>query len=401
MTSTRKAVIIGGGIAGPAAALALQKAGIASTVYEEYDSTAEGVGGVLSVAPNGINALAVIGVDLSALGQPIRQQVMADGNGKRWFAFDGLPGLPASRVIWRSELHRTLYDRALERGIRIEHGKQLVSVDETEDAVTAQFADGTSASGDVLIGADGIRSTVRKLIDPCAPGPEYIGLLGFGGYAVNSSVSGPTDAMYFVMGKRAFLGYWNSPDGGVMWFSNLPSEEPLDFHRARAVSTAEWLGRLREVYADDFPGRDLVAHTRPEDLFVLGAQEALPNVPRWHRGRMVLVGDSAHAPSSSSGQGASLALESALELARCLRDLPDVPTAFQSYERLRRPRVEKIAASAAKTNTRKASGPVAKAVMNVLMPIALRTFLTPERMFGWTHAYRIDWDKVVTAQRAA
>ena len=401
MTSTRKAVIIGGGIAGPAAALALQKAGIASTVYEEYERTADGIGGVLSVAPNGINALAVIGVDLGALGQPIQRQVMMDGKGKRWFAFDGLPGLPASRAISRSELHRTLHNHVLARGIRIEHGKQLVSVDETADAVIAHFADGTSASGDVLIGADGIHSTVRKLIDPCAPGPTYVGLLGFGGYAVNSGVSGPTDAMYFVMGKRAFLGYWNTPEGGVMWFSNLPREMPLDFHQARAISTADWLGQLREVYADDVPGRDLVEHTRPEDLFVLGAQEALPNVPRWHRGRIVLVGDSAHAPSSSSGQGASLAFESALELARCLRDLPDVSMAFRSYERLRRPRVEKIAANAAKTNTQKASGPVAKALMNVLMPIALRTFLTPERMFGWTHAYRIDWDRAVTVQQAA
>jgi len=397
MTSIKNAVIIGGGVAGPATALALWKAGIPSAVYEEYGNTADGVGGVLAVAPNGLNALDIIGVDIGALGQPIQRQVMTDGAGKRWFEFDGLPGLPASRVIWRSDLHRALHDRALERGIRIEHGKRLVSVDETDDAVIARFADGTSVSGDVLIGADGIRSTVRKLIDPCAPDPKYVGLLGFGGYAVDSGVSGPTDAMYFAMGKRAFLGYWNAPEGGVMWFSNLPREEPLGCHEARAISAPEWLAQLRDVHADDVPGRALVEHTRPEDLFVLGAMEALPNVPRWHRGRMVLVGDSAHAPSSSSGQGVSLALESSLELARCLRDVPNVTAAFRSYERLRRPRVEKIAANAAKTNGRKASGPVAKALANLLMPIALKTFLTPERMFGWTHAYRIDWDRAVTA----
>src|SRR4029453_17451207 len=171
---------------------------------------------------------------------------------------------------------------------------------ETDDAVTAHFADGTSASGDVLIGADGIRSTVRKLIDPGAPDPQHVGLLGFGGYAVDSGVRGPTDVMYFVMGKRAFLGYWHAPEGGVMWFSNLPREQPLDFQQARAISAVDWLEQLRGIYADDVPGRALVEHTRPEDLFVLGAQEALPNVPRWHRDRMVLVGDSAPAPSSSS-----------------------------------------------------------------------------------------------------
>jgi 2-polyprenyl-6-methoxyphenol hydroxylase-like FAD-dependent oxidoreductase len=182
-----------------------------------------------------------------------------------------------------------------------------------------------------------------------------------------------------------------------MWFSSLPREKPLGFHEARAIAGSEWLAQLRDVHADDVPGRALVEHTGPEDLFVLGAMEALPNVPRWHRGRMVLVGDSAHAPSSSSGQGVSLALESSVELARCLRDVPDVSTAFRIYERLRRPRLEKIAANAAKTNGRKASGPVAKALVNLLMPIAVRTFLTPERMLGWTHAYRIDWDRAVTA----
>jgi 2-polyprenyl-6-methoxyphenol hydroxylase-like FAD-dependent oxidoreductase len=112
---------------------------------------------------------------------------------------------------------------------------------------------------------------------------------------------------------------------------------------------------------------------------------------------MVLVGDAAHAPSSSSGQGASLCVESAIQLARCLRDLPDVPAAFAAYEQLRRPRVEKVAADAAKANSNKAAGPVAKALMRVLMPVAMKTFLRPEKMFGALHGYRIDWDEVVTA----
>ena len=118
-------------------------------------------------------------------------------------------------------------------------------------------------------------------------------------------------------------------------------------------------------------------------------------VPHWHRGRMVLVGDAAHAPSSSSGQGASLSIESAIQLARCLRDLPDLPTAFATYERLRRTRVEKIAANAAKNNRQKAFGPVGSTLMSVLMPIAMKTFLKPEKMFGPVHGYRIDWDETV------
>jgi 2-polyprenyl-6-methoxyphenol hydroxylase-like FAD-dependent oxidoreductase len=86
-----------------------------------------------------------------------------------------------------------------------------------------------------------------------------------------------------------------------------------------------------------------------------------------------------------------------IQLARCLRDIPDVAAAFAAYERLRRSRVEKIAADAAKQNNRKASGPVAKAIMRLLMPIAMKTFLNPEKMFGATHGYRIDWDEAVAA----
>ena len=123
----------------------------------------------------------------------------------------------------------------------------------------------------------------------------------------------------------------------------------------------------------------------------------LPPVPRWHRGRMVLVGDSAHAPNHSSGQGASLAIESAIQLARCLRDVSDVPAAFSAYERLRRSRVTKIAAEAAKNNNRKAAGPIASALMSLFMPVVTRAFMKPEKMFGWVQGYRINWDEAVGA----
>ena len=80
-----------------------------------------------------------------------------------------------------------------------------------------------------------------------------------------------------------------------------------------------------------------------------------------------------------------------------MRDVPDAATAFARYDRLRRPRVEKIAAEAARTNNQKAAGPVAKFLLAVLMPIAMKTFMKPEKMFRRTHGYRTDWDERVTA----
>jgi 2-polyprenyl-6-methoxyphenol hydroxylase-like FAD-dependent oxidoreductase len=148
------------------------------------------------------------------------------------------------------------------------------------------------------------------------------------------------------------------------------------------VPAADWLRELRAVHAEDLPARDVLAQADPADVETFGSLEILPSVPHWYRGRLVLVGDAAHAPSSSSGQGASISIESAIELARCLRDLPDLPTAFAAYERLRRARVEKIAADAMPTNNQKAARPIARSLMRMLAAVAMKTFLKPEKMFG-------------------
>jgi 2-polyprenyl-6-methoxyphenol hydroxylase-like FAD-dependent oxidoreductase len=393
MAPIQTAIVVGGGIAGPTTALALRAAGIQATVYEAYPTTPDGVGGTLMVAPNGLNALGVIGLQdsVSAIGQPIARMVIADARGKRLMEFPGLAGLPASRLMWRSDLYRVLSDAAIAAGIRLEHGKRLVAVNEAGDSVAAVFADGTRASADVLIGADGIHSTVRRLIDASAPEPQPDGLLGFGGES-EARLSEPSDAINFVFGKRAFLGYWVQPNGRVAWFSNLPWKGFLSTAEARSVPADEWLARLREAYAGDVPSAELVGHTRAENLFVLGSTDMLPTVPRWHRGRMVLVGDAAHAPNHSSGQGVSLAVESAVELARCLRDVEDPSMAFAAYEQLRRPRVTRIAAQAARANQHKAAGPVRGVVMSLFMRLAARTFMTPEKMFGWVQGYTIDWN---------
>ncbi|MGP4026355.1 FAD-dependent monooxygenase [Actinomadura sp. 3N407] len=402
MTAARTALVIGGGIAGPATAMALKKAGIEATVYEAYASTAEGVGVTLTIAPNGLNALKIIGAYEAALGigQPLTRGQMYDGHGEKIGEFPGLEGLPPSRGLWRDTLCRVLHETAEGQGIRVEYGKRLVDVEESPDAVTARFDDGTTATADVLVGADGIRSTVRRLIDPKAPEPDTTRLLNFGA-AADIAVPSDRESSYFVFGKRGFFGYWVQPDDRTAWFANLPHDRPLSSAEARRTSRADWLARLRELYADDKPCGDILAHTEAGDLVVLGSLENMPKVPTWHRGRMVLVGDSAHAPSSSSGQGASQAIESAVQLARCLRDLPDPQSAFAAYERLRRERVEKVIDRGNKTNNSKTMGTFAKAMMKLMMPIMMKTFLNPEKTLGPEQRYLIDWDAPVTSPQTA
>jgi 2-polyprenyl-6-methoxyphenol hydroxylase-like FAD-dependent oxidoreductase len=244
-----------------------------------------------------------------------------------------------------------------------------------------------------LIGADGIRSAVRPLIDPAAPRPRYAGLLGFGARTDAAGLASTQGEMYLVFGKRAFFGYGLFADSSGGWFANLPRRTSMTPAQARAFGADEWMRLLREAFAGDrTPALDFLRRTDPADLLITGALEDIPTVPVWSRGRMVLVGDAAHATSPSSGQGASLAVESAVQLARCLRDLP-YEEAFAAYERLRRARVERIIKMAARTNSDKAAGPVARVLRDLLMPVAMK-LAKPEK-WAWQFDYRIDWDAPV------
>lgn len=393
LSKVRSALVIGGGIAGPVTATALRKAGIEATVYEAHSAPSDGIGGALALAPNGLAALRIIGADepVRAASIPITHSVMSIRSSR--VAMPRLEELPPLQVIQRGDLHRALQERAEASGVEFEWGKRVVSVDEDPDGTTAHFADGTTATADVLIGADGVRSTVRRLIDPDAPPAGYTGLLGLEGRAELDLGLEP-GTMTFAFGARAYYIYWPRPDGSVTWGANLPSKRYLSLTDARQTPAEEWLRTLRETYAGDVPGETLARSTAPEALQITGALHIMPPVPRWHRGRMVLVGDAVHAPSNSTGQGASLAIESGIQLARCLRHAPDAESAFAAYETLRRARVEKIAKRGAALNRTKAPGAVGRLVMPLIMSLAFRV-MPLERMLGAEQRYTIDWEAPV------
>lgn len=407
MSAIRTALVIGGGIAGPVTAAALVEAGIDARLYEAHAAGSGGIGSALALAPNGMAALGILGMDeaIRRTALPITRTTMSVGR-KNLGALPTLRDLPPLQMVDRRDLHRVLQDHAVAAGVSIHHHKRLVAVDETPDGVTAHFADGTHAAADVLIGADGVRSLVRTLIDPQAPAAGYTGLLGFGAVVEADPGPDPTTSpgtMTFAFGSRAYYLYWPLPDGRVAWGANVPSKEYLSTSQAATRPSEHWLEVLRALYAGDRPGEALAAATTAENLEVLGGIHIMPPVPHWHRGRMVLVGDAVHAPSNSTGQGASLAIESGIELARCLRDLPDPFAAFKAYEQLRRARVEKITARGARINHTKAPGPVAGKLMRLVMPAMFR-LVNPEKSLGPEQRFEIDWaaavqDSVVPVRR--
>jgi FAD-dependent urate hydroxylase len=199
-----------------------------------------------------------------------------------------------------------------------------------------------------------------------------------------------------VFGKRAFFGYTVSPSGEIWWFANPPSARELT--RSELVaSTEEWKRRLIDLFVDDAtPAVEIIRATAGE---LAGTnQYDMPSVPTWHRGPMVIVGDAAHATSPSSGQGASMAIEDAVVLAKCLRDLPDVSRAFAAYEQLRRERVERVVAQGARSSSGKAAGRIARVLRDLMLPVFLkRAAGSGQTSLAWMYGYHVDWDEKVAA----
>jgi FAD-dependent urate hydroxylase len=393
-----KALIIGGGVAGPVTAMALQRAGIEAAVYEAHVPTDGETGSYLTVATNGLDALAAIGADgpVLAAGFPTPANVLVSTTGRRLGTVSNggvLPDGTVSHTIKRARLYRGLHDEATARGIRVEHGRRLVGAEPAPGGgVTASFADGTRATGDLLVGADGVHSTTRRLLDPAAPAGRYVGLVNFGGYTPDSAGTAEPGVWHMIFGRRAFFGYVVDPDGGTVWFANVPRPAVTAAERA-ATGPEQWQRQLVELFAGDHgPAGDLVAAGTLE--LAGDSTHDLPSVPTWHRGPMVIVGDAAHAPSPTSGQGASMAAEDAVVLAKCLRDLPEIPQALAAYERLRRRRVERIVAQGARTGSAKTPGPVGRLVRDLALPLVFR-FLVTERSTAWIYDHHIAWDAPV------
>ena len=117
----------------------------------------------------------------------------------------------------------------------------------------------------------------------------------------------------------------------------------------------------------------------------------MPSLRTWHAGRLIVIGDAAHAPTPTSGQGASLAIEDAVLLAKCLRDLADAPTAFARFEASRRARVERIVKWATRMNRSKAAGPVGRVLRDAVLPTVLK--MTAEsKSLRQTFDHHIEWD---------
>ena len=289
-------------------------------------------------------------------------------------------------------------NEVMRRGIPIHFGKKLNGAREIGNKVVAAFEDGSEVTVDLLVGADGIHSRTRRLIDPSAPRPHYTGLGNIGGFARVDSVRLEPETFLMVWGKRAFFGATPSPNGEIWWFANPPSERELSREELAGMSAEDWKQRLIELFrVDKSPAVEIIRATHGR---LIGTnQYDMPHVPKWRSRRIVIIGDAAHAAAPSSGQGASMAFEDAVVLAKSLRESSDVEDALARYEAVRRPRVERVVQYGARFSSAKAPGTASRIIRDLMLPFIFKRAASPKSMqsMSWLFNYHIDWDEPLQA----
>ncbi len=361
------ALVAGGGIAGPVLAMFLRRIGVEPVVFEGRPPTEE-AGAFLNLAPNGLAVLEELGLAdaVRGAGTPTTAIRFHNHRGKP------LGELPAATLlIRRSALNRVLLRAAAARGVRLEHGRRIAGAGQDAGSASLRLEDGSAVRGCFLAGCDGLHSRVRRALFPEAPAPAYTGVVDTGGFTANSLGLPADGIMRMTFGLRGFFGYQAVPWGEIFWFANVGCS-PGEVGATLALGDGEWRRRLLEVYRGDHaPIAEIIrsaAHPLPR-----WAIHDLPWLPSWHRGRACLIGDAAHATSPHAGQGASLAMEDALVLARSLRDVPEVERAFAAFERARRGRVERLVREARRHGRLKApSSAPARLVRDLVLPLFLR-----------------------------
>jgi len=376
MKHASQAIVIGGGIAGPAASLFLRRAGIESQIFEAYPRPAT-IGGGFQIAPNGMRVLDALG---------LADQVRAAGIASSDFVFRNQHGKVIGRIdvsecgdgitIRRSAFQRILLDEIARRDIPIHYGKRLSAIEQAGEMVLAHFADGRVESAGMLLAADGVHSRARALILPEYASPRYTGFLGIGGFAEVGSAS-PSDLedarhLNFTVGPQFQIGYAMMSEAPPLWgwWTHLPQEGELRRAELQAIPDRAMRDRVLAAFGGwHSPIEALVSNTK--DIMRTAIYD-VPPLPVWHVGRVMLLGDAAHAMSPAGGQGASLALEDAMLVGKSLADQHrPVTRTFAAAESLLRARAERIVKQAAGNDRRqvKELGPFGQWMRNQAFPL--------------------------------
>ncbi|KAI9340203.1 hypothetical protein DFJ73DRAFT_947565, partial [Zopfochytrium polystomum] len=361
-------LVVGGGISGPTVALALRRAGHDVELFDrvlDFLDTPPG----LFIGLNGMRVLKHLGL----LDQVVRAGSVCDGTDLRTIAGDAVTRVRHSHradlfsvTILRTTLSRIITNAAVTAGVRVHTNKRLVAISQPPDGsralgVVARFHDGSEAAGDILVGADGVHSTVRQCLFPSHRPPQPYGMVGYAGTVdLPAHTSAVTAHPWPARNYHFFTDNANARSAMLMRVADSQLSWRLVELRPAEISLEDWtparrldLSKDRDRLADMADRWRLPPAFRP---LVAEANEIVPlsfyhmdagPLPRWASQNCVLIGAAKHAMLPFLGQATGVALEDAEVLAALIARVPDDPRkAFRLYQRARFRRVKRIAEAA-------------------------------------------------------
>lgn len=387
---SKKAILIGAGVAGPILALQLKKIGYEPEIFESRSEDNTNEGAFLGFTPNGLNLLRKF-VDIDTLKEDYTPgSIKFFNSGGKQIAGLGTDyqkqkyGVETLQIK-RANLNKSARLAASEAGISIRYGKKFITYEESDEKVTACFADGSKSTGDIIIGCDGMFSEVRKQLFPGTSSLKYTKLISTGGYAKIAELSKPMDSIQMTFGERGFFAYSVSNKGEVWWFNNYFREQQPGPHEIESSLKSEIRNHLLGVHKQDDPLFSKIIENSYE--IIAYPIFDVPKLSAWHKGRVCLIGDAAHGISPHIGQGASLALEDTEVLADLLGKHTGYEAAFSAFQTERQPRVEKIIKSARKVgDTKTKTNPVAAWFRDRLLGFFIKKQIEQlDWIYGWNY----------------
>jgi 2-polyprenyl-6-methoxyphenol hydroxylase-like FAD-dependent oxidoreductase len=330
-------LVIGGGIGGLTAAIALRRKGFDVEVIEKDPSwSVYGVG--IIQQSNVVRAMTALGILQEYLNAAfgfdfIEIYIPSGERVARVPAPKLVEGYPANLGVSRPALHKVLGDCTIALGAKVRLGVEATSMDDDGQGVTVAFSDGSSGRYDVVIGADGLYSTTRSALFPDAPKPEFVGQAVWrynfprpAEVDCLRAYEGPIGIGLVPLSDALMYMYVTTPEPGN---PRYPVEGIAGVMRAKLAGAPPAIAELASQITDDTG----VVYKPQECVFLTGD---------WHKGRIVLLGDAVHATTPHLGQGAGMAIEDAVVLAEELaaRDTPEA--AFRAYRDRRFGRCEFI-----------------------------------------------------------
>ncbi|MFT4212888.1 MAG: FAD-dependent monooxygenase [Microbacterium sp.] len=339
MASVSNGLIVGGGIAGLSAAIALEQVGVHVDVLE-LNAAFGAVGAGIGIAGRAPNALADLGVydEVAAQGEiGLAAPDLYDTAGMLVSAPPPPPPIgdaPEPIGAFRPALAASLVRRAREVGATLATGVTIEGLVDTGDAVEVTLGTGERRTYDFVIGADGAYSTVRGLIFPDAPLPAYAGQM-----SVRWLTDGPalSPEGWYVQGERGRMAFYWQPYPEKIYVPFV-----LNMPRAR-LSQQEAYELLRDVMSEYTAPAivELRSRLKPDDEIIPRPFDWIL-LEKWSRGRILLIGDAAHATTAHMGQGGAMALEDGVVLAQEIASAATLEEAYESFFTRRWDRVRTV-----------------------------------------------------------